>query len=136
VLANAVTGLANAVGVVSVATGTTTVIYSQLALIRASKSLEETLGHTQPPVECVASIIALEFKNADDILQAALLNLLQKKHIDYQVELGFRNRFILEQKFLYVQGPLALPVQEKVHLLEINHFLKSTETWHAPFQAA
>ena len=69
------------------------------------------------------------------ILQAALLNLLQKKHIDYQVELGFRNKFMLEQKLLYAQGPLALTVQEKVHLLEINQFLKSTETWHAPFQA-
>ena len=134
-MANAVTGLANVAGVVSVATGATTVIYSWLALIRASKSLEETLVHTQPPVECVASIMALDLKNADDILQAALLNLLQKKHIDYQVELGFRNRFILEQKLLYTQGPLALTVQEKVHLLEINQFRKSTKTWHVPFQA-
>ncbi len=141
-LANAVTSLAKGVGVVmpaagivSVATDTATFIYSQIALIRAAKSLQEALVHTQPAVERMASIIALDLKNADDILQAALLNLLQQRQIDYQVELGFRNGLMLEQKALYAQGPQALTVQEKARLLEINQFLKSTDTWYAPLQA-
>jgi hypothetical protein len=133
-LANAVTGLAKAAGVMSVATDAATFIYSQLALIRASKSLEEALVHTKPPVERIALIIALDLKNADNSLQAALLNLLQKKQIDYQVELGFRNGLILGQKALYTHGPLALTVQEEAHLLEINQFFKSTEIWYAQLQ--
>ena len=140
-LASSVTALAKAAqvampaaGAVSVATDTASFIYGQIALVRASKSLEEALMNAQPAVQRITSIIALELKKLDDILQLANADIDSARQVAHQVELGFRKALFKEQKKLYSNDPSALMPKEKARLLEINELLESTKIWYEPLQ--
>ena len=140
-LASSVTALAKAAqvampaaGAVTVATDTASFIYGQIALVRASRSLEEALMNAQPAVQRIATIIALELKKLDEILRLASADIDSARQVNHQVELGFRKALIKEQKGLYSNNPADLKPKQKARLLEINELIESTKIWYEPLQ--
>jgi hypothetical protein len=141
-LADAVTGLAQGVGVVVPGTGAlpvavdaATFVYSHIALIRASHSLEEALVNAQPAVKRIAMILAQDLKDVDVILQAANTDIQQSMVIKRQVELGFRNSLVSEQQSLYVKARSDRTAADEARLLSIDQLLTSTKVWYDPLQS-
>ena len=141
-LADAVTGLAQGVGVVvpgagalPVAVDAATFVYSHIALIRASHSLEEALVNAQPAVKRITMILAQDLKAVDDILQAANTDIQQRMVIKHQVEWNFRNSLVSEQQSLYTKARSDRTAADEARLLSIDQLLTSTKVWYDPLQS-
>jgi hypothetical protein len=141
-LADSVTGLAQAAGViipaaraVTVATDAAIFVYSHIALVRASHSLEEALVNAQPAVERVAVILAQDLKAVDEILQTANADIRQSRLIQHQVEWRFREDLRAEQKTLYAKDRRGRTAADEARLLDLDRLLTSTKVWYEPLQS-
>ena len=141
-LADSVTGLAQGVGVVVPAAGAlpvavdaATFVYSHIALIRASNSLEEALVNAQPAVKRIAMILAQDLRAVDAILQTANVDIQQRMLITHQVEWKFRDDLLAEQQTLYKKARSERTAADEARLLAIDQLLTSTKVWHDPLQS-
>jgi hypothetical protein len=140
-LADSVTGLAQGVGVVIPAAGAlpvaadaATFVYSHIALIRASNSLEEALVNAQPAVKRIAVVLAQDLRATDEILQTANADIRQRTLIKHQVEWRFREDLLAEQTALYAKARGDRTAADEARLFDIDRLLISTKVWYDPLQ--
>jgi hypothetical protein len=147
-LMSSVKGLAEAAGIVlpgadvmGVVTDTGKFIYAQIALIRASKSLEEALVRTQPAVERISEIIAEDCDDLGKEIQAASRRAVLARTKQYNTEISARNGLLKKQKDLYRKLSEALLQEEDKkgewewnadmeRLLKVGKLIEAMEIWY------
>jgi hypothetical protein len=139
-LADSVSQLAAAAGIVFPAAGTAAVatdaakfVYAQIALMRSARALEKALEQSQPAVEQIAYTIARDLGDLSAIFQAANASILLALQSEHNRGLGFRQGLVDERNILYAKGLGAFTAQERERLKEITEFLTSTNEWYRPY---
>ena len=107
-------------------------IYGQIALIRASKSLEEALVNARPAVERISEVIAEDFKDLEVKFRAASQLVTTKTVSRYNDELGFRDGLLEE---LSKKDPASLSTPEEVdRLVKMCKLLEVSEDWYEGYR--
>ncbi len=141
-LADSLTGLATAAGmavpggsvVVSTVTKAAKLIYEQIALVRAARSLKNAMASAQPVIDRVTEIIVQDLKAGGDVFLLAHSTIRGDIQLENQVQLGFRHQLIGARDELYKKGVSALSATESARLLEIGQLIASADAWYQPMQ--
>lgn len=140
-LADNVTRLAKAAGIampaagsLTLATDTAKFVYQQIALMRASHSLEKALASSQAAIEQIAVKMALDLKDAKDIFKAANADIIHQIKEKNNVGLGFRKELLSERDKIYGRGYFHLTEEDKRRLSEFDHMVEETNNWYVPMQ--
>lgn len=140
-LADGVTQLAGASGIVvpasatvGVAVDAAQVIYREIAVMRAAKSLEEALERSRRPVDEIAKKIGEDIADLKVIFQAASDSITGDLEIEHQVGLNFRDELVNRRKELYALGAVGLTAAQKRELTELDGLIAATNDWYTPFQ--
>jgi hypothetical protein len=123
-----------AAGSLSVATDTAKFVYQQIALARATNSLEKALAASQPAIEQIVVTIALDLKDAKEIFKAANVDIIRGINEENNEGVGFRNELLAERDKIYSRGYSQLTEEDKRRLSEIDHLIEGTNDWYVPMQ--
>lgn len=142
-LANSLNGLAAGVGIaapsaaaVSTATDIAAFLYQQIALVRASRNLQEALSTAQPAVDQIAKLLGANIKSMEVILvtaaDAADKSLQLKR--ENQIQLGYLQEIRDEQERIYRTA--ATDPKSVARLAELDKAIEAMRDWREPYEAA
>jgi len=124
-LADAGTQLASGVGIALPAAGALTAgvdlaawVYQQIALSRASKSLEESLARMQPAVDRITELIGKQLDDAQAILVNANKIAETKLRAKFQTETGYLLALGKERQALYLVTPLTAANAQRLEQID------------------
>jgi hypothetical protein len=142
-LADSLAGLATSAGVVlpasglvSVATDAAKMIYQEIAMVRAARSLKSAMVRAQPVVDRITAIIVKDLKAMEELLLLANNKIKGDLKLDekYLAKLSFRTQLTNEREKLYQKGVSSLSTAETNRLLEIGRLISSADSWYLPLQ--
>jgi len=119
---------------VGVAVDAAQVIYREIAVMRAAKSLEEALERSRRPVDEIAKMIGEDIADLKVIFEAASELITGALEFEHQVGLNFRDQLVKRRKTLYAIGSEGLTAEHKRELTELDGLIASTNEWYTPLQ--
>ena len=139
-VADSVSGLAKAAGVampgspeaVAVATDIVKFLSSQIALVRATRSLREAMETAQPAIEGIAQMIAADLKDLEDLFVAAAKsndNTVRTSD-EFKNLIGYRRKLLEQIGNSNPADPNNFDQQ-----LKLGQMLEATGEWHARYLA-
>jgi hypothetical protein len=93
-------------------------IYKQIAVARASKSLEESLANMQPAVDRVADVIGKQLEDAQIVLVSANQIADAKLRDRFSTETGYLIALAKERQALYQVTPLTTANAQRLEQIE------------------
>ena len=140
-LADALTGLANGVGVVLPPAGTVATVtdaaafvYGHIAAARAARSLDQALQTAQPAVDLLAARLSQDLQASLDILRAARGLQATALALKFNEETGYLRALARERKDIYAKATLT-PADER-RLRQIGELFEATRQWREPMEQA
>lgn len=149
-LADAATTLTGALGAANLLAGaggtlladTFTYAYGQIAKARAAKSLEAALVEIQPAIERLATVLAADLKNSDEIVTLALRAERDALAEDNQRELGYRKQLTATRGTLMSSvaadlqaGKKAAEISQADDLTRVSDLLAKSDAWNTDYEA-
>ena len=139
--ADALTGLANGVGVVLPPAGTVATVtdlaafvYGHIAAARAARSLDQALQTAQPAVDLLAARLSQDLQASLDILRAARGLQATALALKFNEETGYLRALARERKDIYAKATLT-PADER-RLRQIGELFEATRQWREPMEQA
>jgi hypothetical protein len=140
-VADAVTGLATAVGValppaatVGTVTDSAAFVYGQIAAVRASQALAEALRNATPAVDQIATLMAKDLDAAQKIFDAANTQAKIGLVLQYNTETAYLKGLLDERQATYRKPPPQSATDEE-RLLQIDRLVEATRAWRDPKEA-
>lgn len=140
-VADAVTGLATAVGValppaatVGTVTDSAAFVYGQIAAVRASRALGEALHNATPAVDEIATIMAKDLDAAQKIFDAANMQAKIGLVLQYNTETAYLKGLLDERQAIYLKPP-PQSAKDEERLLQIDRLVEATRAWRDPKEA-
>lgn len=141
-LADAIKGLAQTAGVaipvagaVPIVVDAATMIYGQIAVVRAADSLQEALDASQSVIAQIGTVISRDLRDARDIWLAANAQVRSTIQTQQQVGLGFRDELIAARDRLYAKSFDDLGTEQRRELAQIDEQIAVTDRWYVPMMA-
>nr|MCU0974265.1 hypothetical protein [Burkholderiales bacterium] len=140
-VADAVTGLATAVGValppaatVGTVTDSAAFVYGQIAAVRASQALAEALRNATPAVDQIATVMAKDLDAAQKIFDAANTQAKIGLVMQYNTETAYLKGLLDERQAIYRKPP-PQSTKDEERLLQIDRLVEATRAWRDPKEA-
>jgi len=139
-VADAVTGLASAVGValppaatVGTVTDAASFVYGQIAAVRASAALGEALRNATPAIDRIATTMGLDLNSAQDIFDAANVQAKTSLVKKYNAESAYLES-LRDARLAIYRKPVRTSADEE-RLLQLERLEESTRSWREPKEA-